>query len=53
MCIYRTRKNGHVRTLKINQPMSESGGIAKHEKTQHALVRLGSAAVAAAVALVG
>ena len=31
--------------------MSEFGGLRKHEKTQHALVGLGSAALAAAVAL--
>ena len=30
---------------------SEFGGLRKHEKTQHALVGLGSAALAAAVAL--
>ena len=31
--------------------MSEFGGIRKHENTQHALVGLGSAALAAAIAL--
>ena len=31
--------------------MSEFGGLRKHEKTQHALVGLGSAALAADVAL--
>ena len=31
--------------------MSEFGGLWKHEKTQHARVGLGSAALAAAVAL--
>ena len=31
--------------------MSEFNGLRKHEKTQHALVVLGSAAIAAAVAL--
>ena len=31
--------------------MSELGGLWKHEQTQHALVGLGSAALAAAVAL--
>ena len=31
--------------------MSEFGGLRKHEKTQHALVGLGSAALVAAVAL--
>ena len=31
--------------------MSEFGGLQEHEKTQHALVGLGSAALAAAVAL--
>ena len=31
--------------------MSEFGGCRKHEKTQHALVELGSAAVVAVVAL--
>ena len=31
--------------------MSEFGGLWKHKKTQHALVGLGSAALAAAVAL--
>ena len=31
--------------------MSEFGGLRKHEKTQHALVELCSAALAAAVAL--
>ena len=30
--------------------MSEFGGLRKHEKTQHALVGLGGAALAAAVA---
>ena len=38
-------------TLKILQSMSEFGGLRKHEKTQHALVGLGSAALAAAVTL--
>ena len=33
--------------------MSEFGGLRKHKKTQHALVGLGSADVAAAVALPG
>ena len=49
----RTHKNVHGRTLKILQSMSESGGLRKHEKTQHALVGLGSAALAAAIALPG
>ena len=31
--------------------MSEFGGLHKHEKTQHAFVGLGSAALATAVAL--
>ena len=31
--------------------MSELGGLRKHEKTRHSLVGLGSAALAAAVAL--
>ena len=33
--------------------MSEFGGLRKHEQTQHVLVELGSAALAAAVALPG
>ena len=37
--------------VKDPQSMSEFGGLRKHEKTQHALVRQGSAALAAAVAL--
>ena len=44
------QKNGHIRTLKIILSTSEFGGLQKR-KTQHALVGLGSAAVAAAVAL--
>ena len=35
--------------LKILQSMSEFGGLWKHEKTHHALVGLGSAALVAAV----
>ena len=31
--------------------MSEFGGLRKHEKTQHALIGMGSAALAAAVAV--
>ena len=50
MCI-RTRENDYVRTVKILWSMSEFGGLREHEKTQHALVGLGSAALAAAVAL--
>ena len=38
-CI-RTRKNNHVRTLKIPLSMSEFGGLRKHVKTQHALAGL-------------
>ena len=51
VCI-RTDKKGHVRTLKIKflQSTSEFGGSRKHEKTQHELAGLGSAALAAAVA---
>ena len=41
----------HVRTLKIMWSMLEFGGLEKHEKAQHAHVGLGSAALAAAVAL--
>ena len=33
--------------------MSEFGGLRKHKKTQHALVVLGSAPLAAAVAIQG
>ena len=33
--------------------LSEFGGLWKHEKTQHALVGLGNAALAAAIALPG
>ena len=51
-CVYiRVINNEHVRTLKILQPMSEFDGVRKHKKTQHALVGLGSAALAAAVAI--
>ena len=50
VCI-RTHKNDYVRTLKILQSMSEFGGLHKHEKTQHALVGLGSTALAVAIAL--
>ena len=50
MCI-RTHKNDHVRMLKILQSMSEFDGLRKHEKTHHALIGLGSAALVAAVAL--
>ena len=50
MCI-RTHTNDQVRTLKSMQSMSEFGGLGKHETTQHSLVGLGSAALAAAVAL--
>ena len=50
VCI-RTHENNHVRTLKILLSMSELGGLLKHEETQHALVGLGIAALAAAVAL--
>ena len=49
--IIRKHKNDHVRTLKIMQSMSEFGGLRTHEKTQHALVGLGSAALAVAVCL--
>ena len=52
MCVYiRTHKNDHVRMLKILWSKSEFGGLRKHEKTQHALVGLSTAALAAAVAL--
>ena len=37
MCIPCTHKNDHVRTLKILQSMSESGGLRKYEKIRHAL----------------
>ena len=33
----RTPQNNHVRTLKTLQSVSESGGLWKYEKTQHAL----------------
>ena len=46
-----TLKNDHARTLKILKSMTEFGGLQKHEKSQHALVGLGSAALVAAVAL--
>ena len=50
-CVYiHTHKNDHVRMLKILS-MVEFGGLRKHEKTQHALVGLGRAALAADVAL--
>ena len=48
VCI-RTDKNDYVRTLKFLYFMSEFGGLRTHEKTQHALVGLGSAGLAAAV----
>ena len=47
-CI-RTHKNDHICTLKILQSMSEFGGLRKHERNQHLLVGLGSAALAAAL----
>ena len=48
----RAHKNDHVRgTLKTLWSTSEFGGLRKHEKTQHAHVGLGSADLAAAVAL--
>ena len=50
VCI-RTHRNDHVRTLTTLSSMSEFVGLRKHEHTQHALVDLGSAALAAAVAL--
>ena len=51
VCI-RTDKNDHVRSLSIMYSMSEFGGLRKHEeKNQYVLVALGSAALAAAVAL--
>ena len=45
--------NGHVRTIKTLKSLLEFGGLREHEKTPHALVGLGSAALAAAVALPG
>ena len=49
LCVYACiRMITHARTLKS---MSELGGLRKHTKTQHALVGLGSAALAAAVVL--
>ena len=52
VCMYTsTQKNDHARTLKILLSISEFGGLRKHDKAQHALVGLGGAALAAAVAL--
>ena len=45
VCI-RTHKKDHVRTIQILKSMSELVGLRKHEKTQHELVGLRSAAVA-------
>ena len=50
VCI-RTHKNDHVRTIKILLSMSDFGELRKHEKTHPALVGLGSAVLAADVAL--
>ena len=50
VCIH-MHKNDHVGMLKILWSMSEFGGLRKQEDTQHALVGLGRAALAAAVAL--
>ena len=50
----RAIKNDHVHMLlmvKILYSMSEFGGLQKHEKTQHALLGLGSTVLAAAVTL--
>ena len=51
-CVYiRMPTNDHARTLNILWSTSEFGGLRKDEKIQNALVELGSAALAAAVAL--
>ena len=50
VCI-RTHKNDNVLTLKIMKSMPLFGGLRKHEKIQHALIRLVSTALAAAVSL--
>ena len=42
----RTHTNDHARTLKI---LSELGGLRKHERTERAVVGLGSEALAVAV----